>query len=381
MPTQQNPKQISDNRQGGWTKIITTVFNKDNSFAVTALSAIASATLCAIAYLYQRINLLMWQIPPETIRENENKSVVYYIIFGILFLTSTLVTQIALRYLLFTSVIKLKYRRILKRVIKACKRALKLQSDNSQKTYEQRFNKVQQKLGKMAKQSWFQIIIRCIIISSICLLPPYLILQLVIADKLSVTTMIVGAVLILLAGSTGALLQVNAILPTNLKTLVKQSERLDTNPKEHLLLLSKLSAVIDKQKQREAHQPANLPERMWGTVSRADLYSAVISIAISSILLVVLGAISASQKTDFWLYMENAHSTYAVVYFNGDKAVFKQVLIIDNTLYINLEQQKYESHEGKNLVHKKFNRVSKNPLPISSTYGIIKQNRTTKPSC
>lgn len=345
----------------GWLEILTIIFDNDNTLLLTAVSIASSAIVCAITYLYQRAVLLNWEVPVELIGDVRNETVLYYISFGILYAIAIIINQIILRYVSLNTRIAWSIYGIVKRAIKAAKRHV-IMASKSKKQQERSqavLTKCKKRIGHTAKLVLAKEIVKEVCITSLSLIPACLIFQ-IASPSFSLASLTYVAPMVLFVAVVGGFLQSGFLMPQKVRELTEHSKHLKKSNKAEIFGIVKQTneALAEWHKNKKASLRRSTLSRMWGTISRVDVYSAIIAIAMSSFLSIVLAITTPMQQKTFWLLEKvDQNQIYAAVYFKEDKAVFKEVVINNDTAFIQLHKQVYETCEDKNLTYREFDQT------------------------
>lgn len=345
----------------GWLTIFKTVFKNENTLLLTAASAVSSAIVCAIAYLYQRILLHCWMIPAELISGTKNEMIIYYIAFGILYAIATIVNQIVLRYVSLNTRIVVSIYGIQKRTVKALKYRIKTTTRNRhlRREYFAEAAEIKRDINKTMLSTLIKEFVKDIFITIFSLLPVYIMFQLV-SPSFSLASLGLLVPLMLISSIWGGFVQAGFLLPAEIRILIKRSKDMDRNNAiESQAILGEASQIIEKWRANEkANTKKNILAKMWNTVSRVDVYSAIISVAITSLLPLLSASVAPINQESFLIFNDATNQqTYAAVYFNGENAILKKVTISNGAVIVRLREQLYESYIGKNLTNMQFNRT------------------------
>lgn len=349
-------KAKGSNEDIGWLKIITTVFNSKNALIITSATAISSAAVYAIAYLYQCRILRSWNIPVETIDNAGGKVATYYVVFGILYAISVIVTQVVVRHISLDAAIVRKIQKALRKSTKVATESTKLLPKDRQEKWRTSLKKSHHKLEKTVKKIVAQTVVKNVIISIILLIPFYIIFQMLATDASWILLLITSAAMSVATNFSG-FIQANILLPSSIRKLLRQSKNLDGDL-EKAVALSRQAAKIMNEWRTNKESGGQL-RRIWNTVSRVDVYSAIISVFMMAFLLVTMGDIVPKTQTHFWIFENilDEQGSYAAVYFNGDKAVLKRVIIEEDTIRVDLNSQVYMTYDNTEMKMVSFSRV------------------------
>jgi len=342
----------------GWIGIITKVFNNSHSLAITAIATTSSAVVYAIAYLYNRIVLISWNIPTDFIQDVNNKATIYYIVFGVLSLIGTLVVQIILRFIFSDLIIELYFIKILKRILKILERNLKCLDKKRRKGYRRKLMESQRSVRRERRRLIMKLG-KYLIAFCLMLLFMYFMFQIMTIEKFNPASLIIETMLILITIFASTRFQVKTSLLSQkpkIYALLRKSRDLDNNLNHCAELITETQEELEEWKSGNV-KSSNKLYRIVSTVSRFDVYGVIASIIVVAFSLVVMGFIAPRLKNSFWIYEEDDGKTYAAVYFNGEKAVFKSADIDGDNIQINLKEQKYEQYDNKYMVYRAFNSV------------------------
>ncbi len=342
----------------GWIGIITSIFDNSHSLAVTVAMTVSSAVVCAIAYFYNRIVALVWNIPVDLIQDVGNRATIYYIIVGILSLIIMFVTQIILRLVFSDLIVRLYFVRILKRILKIFKQNLKLLDETYRKKQYSMLAKNQRSMKherrRLIMKSGEYLAVACVV-----LLPIYLILQIITSEKFDLMSLVVGAILVIASIFISTYFQVRVSLLSQ-KPKIYNLLRESRNSNNDLCSCAKLITKTQKEFKNwknENTKPDNKLYWVVSTVSRFDVYGIMTSTIVVALLLLSAGFVTPLSKRNFWVYDDDGR-TYVAVYFNGEKAIFKNAIIDGCNIQIKLDEQKYEQYDKKFMVYKAFENVT-----------------------
>lgn len=339
----------------GWLKIITTIFNSENALIITSITAVSSAIVYAIAYLYQCSILRSWNIPIETIEGAGGKTALYYVVFGILYALSAIVTQVIVRHISLDAAIARRLYKVVKRSLKSAKKSTKPFPKLQRKKYQTTLTDGQRRLKRNVQKIVGRTTRRSATISVVLLIPFYAIFQMLATDAtwvLLLPTSILMSMMTIISG----FIQANILLPPSVRDLLAQSKKLDKNIGKANEVLERAVGIISEWL-TDKKSGGRLSE-IWNTVSRIDVYSAICGIVAMAILLVAMGNITPKVQTSFWIIEDpTSQETYAAVYFSGDKVVLKQASIAEDEIHINLNNQVYAPYENMRMAKARFRRV------------------------
>lgn len=344
----------------GWLGIIMRIFDNSHSLLITAITTVSSATVYAIAYLYDRIVALVWNIPADFIQDMNSRATIYYIVVGILSSIAMFVTQVILRSVFSDLIVRLYFIRILKRILKIFKQNLKRFDKTCCKKYS-RYSRDLVKNRQFVRSERRRLIVKSgIYLSASCVafLPVYLIFQIITSDKFNPVSLATGAILVSISVFTSAYLQIRVSLlnqKPKIYGLLRESRSSSNDLYSCVKLIAETQKEFDKWK-NESVKPDNKLYQIASTISRFDVYGIIASTIVIAFLLLAMGFVAPLSRRSFWVCDDDGR-TYVAIYFNGEKVVFKNAIIDGDNIQIKLDEQKYEQYDERYMIHRTFENV------------------------
>ena len=350
---------------------------------ISALMAIASASINAVAYVYQKVTLYGWNIDYRLINFSTKGQLYYYVLFSLVYyisilLFSSLIQKIFTRYIRSLACVTYYKRRL-----KKCKAQLgsvsktfaTLERSHKRKSYihipSEDDNETLESIRKQIKDLKGQIkSARQDIRKTHRSIAKNMLLGLLAAAILLLPIMF--AYQITTSNITWAMLLVSWLLCSGITMCISyirvRRANKDIAPK-------KIKEVINRSWPENTEELDRLSEKIFGTttaqipprtikqtLSDQSLYRIaenLFSVFFALFLTITLmGLTNSVGKTEYWIYTDESQQ-YVVAYQDETHCILKEAEIDGNQLIVNTSRQKIVSSDNILLMSRKFSKVEK----------------------